>query len=78
MGFSYLSYAKENKTGGITHLSLPPVNSLNDFIDEKLTSVNYSSFDNALQMVLKIGNCAEWKNGHKIGFQSVAYLSGRI
>ena len=36
------------KTSGwhlITHLSIPPGNSVNDFIDEKLTTVQYSKFD---------------------------------
>jgi hypothetical protein len=35
----------------ITHLSYPPANSVNDFIDEHYTSVKYSSFDNAISMV---------------------------
>ncbi|VDI81167.1 Hypothetical predicted protein [Mytilus galloprovincialis] len=46
------------KTGGlrlITHLSYPPLSSVNDFIDEKFTSVKYSSFDNAVNMVKKLG-----------------------
>jgi hypothetical protein len=46
------------KTSGwrlITHLSYPPSNSVNDFIDSKFTSVQYSSFDNAVSIVKKIG-----------------------
>jgi len=50
------------KTGGfrlITHLSYPPNFSVNDFIDEKYTSVKYSSFDNAVAMIQKLGQNAE-------------------
>ena len=50
------------KTGGIrliTHLSYPPANSVNDFIDEHYTSVKYSSFDNAISMVQRLGKNAE-------------------
>ena len=39
------------KTSGwslITHLSYPPANSVNDFIDEKLTTVQYSKFDHVI------------------------------
>lgn len=46
------------KTSGwrlITHLSYPPSNSVNDFIDSKFTSVQYSSFDNAVSIVKKLG-----------------------
>ena len=45
------------KTGGwrlITHLSYPPMNSVNHFIDEKFTAVQYSSFDNIISIVQKI------------------------
>ena len=31
------------------------MSSVNDFIDEKFTSVKYSSFDNAVNMVKKLG-----------------------
>ena len=44
------------KTGGfclITHLSYPLGNSVNDFIDPALSSLSYSSFDNAVSMVKK-------------------------
>ena len=50
------------KTSGwrlITHLSYPPSNSVNDFIDENLTSVQYSSFDNAVSIVQKLGKNAK-------------------
>jgi len=50
-----------NKTGGwrlITHLSYPPSNSVNDYIDEQHTAVHYSSFDNAVSIVKKIGKGA--------------------
>ena len=42
------------KTGGfrlITHLSFPTNFSVNDYADEKFTSVKYSSFDNAINMI---------------------------
>ena len=43
----------------ITHLSYPPANSVNDFIDEHYTSVKYSSFHNAISMVQILGKNAE-------------------
>ena len=49
------------KTGGwklITHLSYPPSNSVNDYIDEQHTAVHYSSFDNAVSIVKKLGKGA--------------------
>lgn len=36
-------------------MSYPPSNSVNDFIDSKFTSVQYSSFDNAVSIVKKLG-----------------------
>jgi hypothetical protein len=45
-----------------TYLSYPPGNSVNDFIDEKLTTVQYSKFDNVIYIIqtlnehVKIGN----------------------
>ena len=41
-----------------THLSHPSGNSVNDFIDPALSSVSYSSFDNAVSMIKKSGNGA--------------------
>jgi hypothetical protein len=35
----------------ITYLSYPPGNSVNDFIDEKLTTVQYSKFDNVIYII---------------------------
>jgi len=35
----------------ITHLSYPKENSVNDFIDEKVCAVKYSSFDQVLDMI---------------------------
>jgi hypothetical protein len=49
------------KTGGwrlITHLSYPPSNSVNDYIDEQHTAIHYSSFDNAVSIVRKLGKGA--------------------
>ena len=39
----------------ITHLSIPPGNSVNDFIDEKLTTVQYSKFDNVISIIQTLG-----------------------
>ena len=41
------------KTSGyrlITHLSYPPSSSVNDFIDKKNSTVQYSSFDKAISI----------------------------
>jgi hypothetical protein len=49
------------KTSGwrlITHLSYPPFGSVNDFIDGKFTSVQYSLFDNAVSIVRNLGKGA--------------------
>jgi hypothetical protein len=46
------------KTSGwrlITHLSYPPGNSVNDFIDEKVTTVQYSKFDNVISIIQTLG-----------------------
>ena len=46
------------KTSGwslITHLSYPPGNSVNEFIDEKLTTVQYSKFDNVICIIQTLG-----------------------
>jgi hypothetical protein len=40
-------------------LSYPPNVSVNDFIDEKSTSIKYSSFDNAVVMIQKLRQNAE-------------------
>jgi hypothetical protein len=50
------------KTGGIrliTHLSYPPANNANYFIDEHYTSVKYYSFDNTISMVQRLGKNVE-------------------
>lgn len=50
------------KTGGfrlITHLSSPANGGVNDFIDEFYTSVKYSTFDHAVNMIKKLGFKAE-------------------
>lgn len=46
------------KTGGfrlIRHFSFAPNVSVNDYVDEKFTSVKYSSFDNAINMINNLG-----------------------
>jgi hypothetical protein len=48
-------------TGGcrlITHLSYHKENSVNDFIDERFTKVDYSSFDNIVNLVKRLGKGA--------------------
>ena len=42
----------------ITHLSYPTFGRVNDFIDEKFTSVQYSLFDNAVSIVKNLGKGA--------------------
>lgn len=42
----------------IQHLSFPPGESVNDFIDHRLCSVQYSSFDHAVEMVSSLGRGA--------------------
>ena len=57
--FPYWCYSK--KTSGwrlITHLSYPTFGSVNDFIDEKFTSVQYSLFDNAVSIARNLGKWA--------------------
>ena len=39
----------------IPYLSYPPGNSVNDFIDEKLTTVQYSKFDNVISIIQTLG-----------------------
>jgi hypothetical protein len=42
------------KTSGwrlVTHLFYPTGNNVNDFIDEKLTTVQYSKFDNVISTI---------------------------
>ena len=43
----------------ITHLSYPKENSVNDFIDEKVCAVKYSSFDQVLDMISGLGKSQE-------------------
>lgn len=67
------------KTGGwrlITRLSYPPSNSVNDYIDEQHTAVQYSSFDNAVSIVKKFREGGfNWKKGYKISISTVTMLS---
>jgi hypothetical protein len=49
------------KRGGwrmITNLSYPPGNSVNDFIDPNICSVNYSTFDDAISLISNKGKGA--------------------
>jgi hypothetical protein len=50
------------KTSGrrlITHLSIPHGNSVNDFIHEKLATVQYSKFDNVISIIQTLGEHAK-------------------
>jgi hypothetical protein len=38
-----------------THLSYPPGHSVADFIDETLTTVQYSKFDNIISIIQTLG-----------------------
>lgn len=42
----------------IQHLSFPKGEGVNDFIDQRLRSVNYSSFDHAVDMTSSLGQVA--------------------
>ena len=42
----------------ITHLSHPPGNSVNDYIDPQACSVHYSSFDKVIDMISTLGPSA--------------------
>lgn len=54
----------------IHHLSYPKGSSLNDFIDHKLCSVQYTSFDEAIHMLQDLGkHCALWKMDLKNAFR---------
>jgi hypothetical protein len=55
------------KTSGwslITYLSYPPGNRVNDFIDEKLTTVQYSKFDNVICIIQTLGEHVKIGNIH--------------
>ena len=52
---SYWNCAKTVGYRLITHLAFLPNLSLNDFVDEKFTSVQYSSFYNAVNMIKRLG-----------------------
>ena len=61
----------------ITHLSFPPNLSLNDFVDEKFTSVQYSSFDNAVNMIKSLGiNAKIGKKDIKSAFRLLRIYPG--
>jgi hypothetical protein len=40
-------------------LSYPPGNSFNDFIDEQLTTVQFSKFDNVISIIQTLGEHAK-------------------
>jgi hypothetical protein len=43
----------------ITHLSYPPGNSFNDSINEQLTTVQFSKFDNVISIIQTLGKYAK-------------------
>ena len=54
----------------IHHLSYPEGNSVNDFIDPKLCTVNYTSFDKAVELVQQLGKgCLLGKSDIKSAFR---------
>lgn len=54
----------------IHHLSHPSGQSLNDFIDQKLCTVRYTQFDEAVHMLQDLGkNCKIWKVDIKSAFR---------
>ena len=56
----------------IHHLSYPPGNSLNDFIDPSLCTVQYTSFDMAVHMVQDLGqSCLLGKSDLKSAFRNL-------
>jgi hypothetical protein len=75
-----LHIADGEKTSGwslITYLSYPPGNSVNDFIDEKLTTVQYSKFDNVICIIQTLGEHVKIGNIHiKSAFRRFLYCPG--
>ena len=59
----------------IHHLSYPPGKSLNDFIDPKLCSVQYTQFDAAINMVHDLGKGCLLGKSDKVCFQATSSLS---
>lgn len=56
----------------IHHLSYPEGASINDFIDPSLTSVQYTSFDKAVEMIQELGqNCFLFKMDIKNAFKLI-------
>jgi len=56
----------------IHHLSYPEGGSINDFIDPKLSSVQYTSFDAAITFIQKLGrNCKLFKMDLKNAFRNL-------
>ena len=70
------------KTSGwslITHLSYPPGNSVNDFIDEKPTTVQYSKFDNVISIIQTLGEHVKIGKIHiKSAFQLLPCYPGHF
>ena len=59
----------------IHHLSYPPGNSLNDFIDPKLCSVQYTRFDEAIHMIQDLGKgCLLGRSDVKSAFRLLPVL----
>ena len=59
----------------IHHISYPPGNSLNDFIDPKLCSVQYTRFDEAIHMIQDLGKgCLLGQSDVKSAFRLLPVL----
>ena len=59
------------------HLSYPTKNSVNDYIDDALCSVNYTKFDEAINMVHRLGRGAFFaKSGIKSATRLLPIWSG--
>lgn len=77
------------KDGGwrlIHHLSYPFDYSVNDFIDTEACSVQYTSFDEVLDMIVKLGSGAflgKWMLNQHLGYfpltlQTISYLVSNL
>ena len=63
----------------ITRLSFPPDNRVNSFIELSECSVNYTSFDTVIQMLVALGKEAYiGKNGYTFGIQAFTHKSSRM
>jgi len=57
----------------IHHLSYPEGESINVFIDQKLSSVQYTSFDAAISFIKTLGRNCKFLNGYKNAFGNLPF-----